>query len=112
VAAGGRDGVPGRDHPGALEPAEVDGLLEGDVEQQAPGLHEQAQVAHGGEPGLQRAPGVGHRPQGAQGRVVLHRVERAAMVRPAQQQVDLHVHQARQQGEVAQVDHRGVAGHR
>ena len=48
-------------------------FIERDVEQQAAGLHEQAEVAHRREPGAQRAAGVGDRPQRPQGRVVLHR---------------------------------------
>jgi imidazolonepropionase-like amidohydrolase len=39
----------------------------------------------------QRPASVGHGPQGAHGRVVLDRGQRAAMVRPSEQQVDLHV---------------------
>ena len=64
------------------------------------------EIAHGGEPGLEGAPGVGHRPKCAQRRIVLHGVERAAVVGPAEQEVDLHVHQPGQQGQVAQVDRR------
>ena len=57
-------------------------------------------------------PRVGHAPEGPHGRVLLHRSERAAVVRAAQEQVDLHVHQPGQQRDVAQVDHLGVVGDR
>ena len=85
---------------------EVDGLLEGDVEEDAAGLHEQAEVAHGREAGPQRALAVGHGPQRAHGRVLLHGDQRAAVVGPAHEQVDLHVHEPGQQGDVAEVERR------
>ena len=72
VAAGGADGVAGGHDAGAVDPAHVDGLHEGDVEQEPTGLHEQPEVAHGREAGPQGAAGVGHRPQGPQRRVLLH----------------------------------------
>ncbi len=112
VAPGGGDGVPGRHHPGPFEPAEVDGLHEGHVQQQPAGLDEQTEVAHGGEPGLEGPAGIGHRPQGAEGRVVLDGVEGAPVVGSAEEQIDLHVHQPGQQGQVAQIDLDGPVGHR
>ena len=104
VAAGRRDGVPGRHDPRPVDPAEVDGLLQGHVEQQAAGLDEQAEVAHRGEAGPQRAAGVGHGPQRPHGRVVLDGGQRAAVVGPPEEEVDLHVHQAREQRQVTEVD--------
>ena len=77
VPAGRRDGVPGGHHAGAVDPPEVDRLLQRDVEQDPAGLHEQAEVANRREPGAQRPAGVGDRAQRAHRRVVLHRVERA-----------------------------------
>ena len=97
VTAGRGDGVAGRDDTGAFEPAEVDGLHEGDVQEEPAGLDEETEVAHGGEPGPERPPGVGHGPQGAEGRVVLDGVEGTAVVGAAEEQVDLHVHQPRDQ---------------
>ena len=73
VPAGRRDGVAGGDDARAVDPAEVDRLLQRDVEQEAAGLDEQAEVAHGREPGPQRPAGVGDRPQRAHRGVVLHR---------------------------------------
>jgi hypothetical protein len=76
------------------------------------GLDEQPEVPHRGEAGLQGAAGVGHGAQGAHGRVVLHRVERAAVVGSAEEEVDLHVHQAREEREVTEVDDQRVIGDR
>jgi hypothetical protein len=96
-------------HPRALDPAQVDRLLQRDVQQHSPGLHEQAEVANGGVAAAQGAAGVGGGPQGPYGRVLLDRDQRAAVVRTAEEEVDLHVHQARQQGDVPEVaDHRAL----
>ena len=56
---------------GPVDPAGVDRLAQRDVEQIAAGLHEQAEVADGREPGPQRTAGVAHRAQHPQRRVVL-----------------------------------------
>jgi len=104
MAAGRRDRVPGRHDPGAVDPARVDRLGQGHVQQVAPGLHEQAQVPDGGEAGPQRAAGVADRAQHPQRRVVLHGGVRCGLAAPAHQQVDLHVHQAGQQDQLAEVD--------
>ena len=53
VAAGGRDRVTRGHDAGAVDPAEVDGLHQRDVEQQAAGLDEQTEVAHRREPGAE-----------------------------------------------------------
>ena len=108
----GRDGVTGGHDARAVDPAEVDGLHQRDVEQQAAGLDEQTEVAHGREPGAQRPARVGDGAQRAQRGVVLHRVQRAGVVGPAEQQVDLHVHEPGQQREVADVEHDRVGRHR
>ena len=102
----------GRHHVGTVDPAEVDGPLQGDIEQQPARLHEQPQVAHGREPRPQRAPGVGDGAQRPHGRVVLHRVQRTLVVRPAEEEIHLHVHQPGEQREVAEVDHHGVGRNR
>ena len=51
VASGGADGVPGRDDARAVDPAHVDGLHEGDIEQEATGLHEQPEIPYRREAG-------------------------------------------------------------
>ena len=51
MPTGGRDGVTGGDHAGTVDPPEVDRLPEGDVEEQPPGLDEEAEVPHRREPG-------------------------------------------------------------
>ena len=71
-------------HARTGEPAEVDRLLQRDVEEQATGLHEQPEIAHGREAGAQRAARVGDGAQRAQRRVVLYGVQRALVIRPAQ----------------------------
>jgi hypothetical protein len=110
VAAGRRDGVAGGDDPRAVDPAQLDRLHQRHVEQDPARLHEQAEVPHGREPGPQGPPGVGHRPQGLHRGVVLNRDERAVVVGPAHQQADLHVHEAGQQRQVAQVDDDRLVG--
>ena len=72
VPAGRGDRVAGRDDPRALDPARVDRLAQRDVEQVAAGLDEQPEVAHGGEPGAQRAAGVADRTQHPRRGIVLH----------------------------------------
>ena len=104
VPARGADGVPGRHDTRTVDPAEVDGLHQRDVEQQATGLDEQPEVANRREARAQRATRVGYRAQRAQCGVVLHCVERARMVGPAEQEVHLHVHEARDEREIADVD--------
>ncbi len=95
-------------------PALLDRALQCDVEQIATGLHHQSEVAHSGETGVQSGPRVHRAAQGAIGGVVLHAVHGVGQAfRPARspdQQVELHVHQARQQGHVAQVDVRRIRG--
>ncbi len=110
MAAGRRNGVSGRDHSGAVHPSEVDGLLEGDVEQKPSGLDEETEVPHRRESRSQGAPGVGHGTEDPNGRVVLHRVEGTAMVRSTEEKVDLHVHEPGQEGDVAQVEDLGIGG--
>ena len=113
VAAGRRDGVPGRDDARAVDPAEVDRLLEGDVEQQAAGLHEQAEVADGREAGPQGAAGVGDAraassPPGRPAR----RPAGCAWSGPPMRRLTSMSIRPGQEGEVAEVDHLGVVGHR
>ena len=108
VTAGGRDRVTRGNDAGPVDPTEVDRLHQRDVEQQAAGLNEQPEVAHGREPGAQRSARVGDGAQGAQRGVVLHRVQRARVVGAAEQQVDLHVHEPGEEGEVAEVEHGRV----
>ena len=92
-------------------PALVDGALQRDVEQIAAGLDHQPEVAHGGEPGVQRGAGVHRAAQGAIRGVVLDAVHRGGQALgsagAADEQVELHVHQAGQQRDVAEVDDRG-----
>jgi hypothetical protein len=100
VSAVRGDGMPGRNNSGADVPALLDGSLQCDVEQIATGLHHEAEVAHGGEAGLERGPRIHRAAQGAIRGIVLHPVHRAGQAvwptRATDQQVELHVHQAGQ----------------
>ena len=91
-------------------PALIDRALQRDVEQVAAGLDHQPEVAHGGEAGVQRGARVDRPAQCAIGRIVLHAVHRRRQAlgptRAADEQVEFHVHQARQQRDVAEVDDR------
>ncbi len=104
VPAGGRDRVTGRDDSGPLDPARVNRLAQRDIQQVSAGLDEQAEVAHGGEPGAQRAAGVADRAQHPRRWVVLHLGQPGRLAAPAHQEVDLHVHQPGQQYLVAEID--------
>ena len=97
VAAGGADGVAGGDDPGTLDPAGGDGVGEGDVDEVAAGLDEQAEVAHRREPGGEGPLAVGDGPQPHLHRVHPHRIRQAG-TRAAEHEVDLHVHEARARG--------------
>ena len=112
MPAGRGDGVPGRDDTRTLDPAAVDGLLQGHIQQKSAGLNEQPEVPHGREPGTEGATGVGHRPQGSHRRVVLHRVERAAVIGAAQEEVHLHVHQSGHDRQFTEVDDDRIRRHR
>jgi hypothetical protein len=112
VTAGGCDGVAGGHDARPIDPAEIDRLLQGDVEQEAAGLNEQTEIPHGREPRSERATGVGDGAKGAHRGVVLYRVQRAGMVGTAEQQIDLHVHETREEREVADVEHDCVGGRR
>ena len=104
MAAGRADGVAGGHDAGAFDPARVDRLAQRHVEEVAPGLHEQAEVPDGREPGVERAPGVDRRPQRH-----LHRIGHDRIGEPGagatEHQVHLHVHQPGQQREVGELDH-------
>ncbi len=108
VPAVGRDRVAGRIDPGPGMPALVDGALQCDVEQIATRLHHQPEVAHGGESGVECGACVHRAAQRAVRGVVLHAVhgvrQSLRSARPADEQVQLHVHQAGQQRDVAEVD--------
>ena len=104
MPAGGGDGMPGRHHPRPVDPARVDGLAERDIEQVAAGLDEQAEVAHRGEPGAQRAAGIADRTQHPRRRVILDLGQAGFLPASAHQEVDLHVHQPGQQDLVAEID--------
>ncbi len=82
VPAGRRDGVTGRHNPRPVDPARVDGLAERDVEQVTAGLDEQSEIAHGGEPRTQRAPGVADGPQHPGRGIVLHLGQAGVSPRP------------------------------
>ncbi len=105
MPAGRRNGVPGRHYPRPLDPARVDGPAQRDVEQITPGFDEQAEVAHRGETGAERAAGIADRTQHSRRRIILNLGQPGLLAAPAHQEVDLHVHQPGQQDLVAQVDH-------
>ena len=104
VPAGRADGVAGRDDPRPLHPAGVDRVGEGDVDEVAAGLDEQPQVADRREAGVEGPLAVGHGPEAH-----LHGIQPDGVVQgrtlPAEDEVDLHVHEARHEGELGQVDH-------
>ena len=91
-------------------PTLIDGALQRDVEQITAGLDHQPEIAHRGETGLQRGAGIHRSAQRAVGRVVLHAVHRRRQtLRPAgsaDEQVEFHVHQTRQQRHITKVDDR------
>ncbi len=97
VSAGRADGVAGGDDPRSLDPAGVDGLGECDVDEVAAGLDEQAEVPHRREAGGEGPLTVGDRAETHLHRVHPHRVEQARAP-AAEDEVDLHVHEARARG--------------
>ena len=107
MPAGRCDGMTGRDDARARRSSPRSMAFFSATSSSRPaGLDEQAEVAHRREAGAQGATGVGHGPQGAHGGVVLDRGQRAAVVGAAEEQVDLHVHEAGEQRDVAEVDAR------
>jgi hypothetical protein len=108
VPAGRCDGVRGGDDAWPDHPAGVDRPLQRDVEEVATGLHHETEVPHGGEAGEQGRARVDRGAQRAEDRVVLDAVHGPAHggrgVRAAEDEVDLHVHQAREQRHVAELD--------
>ena len=111
VAAGRRDRVAGGHEARAVDPAVVDRARERDVEQVAAGLHEQAEVARGREAREQRRAAVQRAAQRAERGVVLHVAALVPAARPAQEHVELHVHEPGQQRDVAEVDLGRAARH-
>ena len=103
VAAGRDDRVAGGHDPAALDPAGVDRLRQRDVEQVPARLDEQAEVAHGRESGEQRAAGVGCAAQRHLHRIGPHRIVEAG-AGTAEHEVDLHVHQTRDERQLRQLD--------
>ena len=87
-------------HPGAVEEAALD--------RGADGGRGQPRVAHGGHPGAQRHRAVGHRMEQAQ-RPLGH--QHPGEVDPClHAEVDVHVHETRQQGEIVALDDARVGG--
>ena len=97
VPAGRADGVAGGDDPRPLDPAGRDGVGEGDVDEVAAGLDEQPEVPHRREAGGEGPLAVGHRPEAHLHRVHPHGIEQARAP-AAEDEVDLHVHEARGRG--------------
>ena len=105
VAAGRPDGGARGVDPRTLDPTGGDRLA------QCPGgIVAVAEVAHGGETGQQGLPGVKGRAQGVVARVEVKSLG-ITFRRLLAVEVDVHVHQARQDRRVLQVDD-GVAGRR
>lgn len=92
-------------------PTLVDRALQRHVEQVSAGFHHQPEVAHGGETGFERRARVDRATQRPVGRVVLYSVQGGGQAfrtsGPADEQVELHVHQPGQQGRIAEVYHVG-----
>jgi hypothetical protein len=83
-----------------------------DVEQVAARLHEEAEVANRREAREQGRPAVHDGAQGAERRIVLDIAPRVPPMGPAEQHVDLHVHEAGQQRDVPEVDGPRARGRR
>src|SRR6202022_2469554 len=99
VPAGDRDARPARHDARSRE------LTFGDRVAQVSGKERRrAQVAHGGEAGLQRGPRVAHRADGGAQRAVAELQNRRVLV-GAGAEVDVAVDESRQQGGVAEIDH-------
>ncbi len=109
VAAGGRDRMPGGHEAWTVDPTIVDRARERDVEEVAAGLDEEAEVARGREAREQRGPAGERPPQCAERGIVLHVAARVPTTGPAQEHVQLHVHETRQQRDVAEIDLGRVA---
>ena len=111
VPASGRDGVPRGHHPQAVDPPEkVDGLA-GATSSRIPAVctnRPRFRTVVNPDHRVRRALATARRVFTA-GSSCTGR-KQAAVVGPAHQQVDLHVHQARQQGQVAQVGRPGPSG--
>ena len=103
VAAGGAEGVGGRQDARPRHLALVDGLAKTDV---VPRIG--AEVADGGEPGLERLRRCWYRQHRPVAVVVLQPV--VAAVRWVAVDVHVHVDQARQHGHVAEVEAGGIGG--
>ena len=108
MAAVGSDGVAGRNDAGTVEPTLVDHSLQVDVEEVPTRLHHEAEVADRRETGKERLARVQESSQCAVGRVVLHSVHRqwqsGRCLRSTDDEVELHVHESGQQGDVAEID--------
>ena len=93
---------------GPSHEAGVDGPHQVDVEQVAAGLDHQAQVAHGGEARQERLLGVVDAAErsvdGIVGDPVQRQRQAGRRLGAADEQVQLHVHQAGEQRDVSQVD--------
>ena len=100
MPAVGCDSVPRRIDARSDVPALIDRALQRNVEQIAAGLHHEPEVAHGGKAGVQGGPRVNRSAQCAICRIVLDPVHRRRQALgptgATDEQVEFHVHQARQ----------------
>ena len=108
VPAGRRDGVGCGHDARTVDEAGIDRSLQRDIKEVATGLHHQAEVAHRREPGEQRRATVHDSPECAVDGVVLDAVHRVGQplgpTGSADEHVELHVHEARHERDVAEVD--------
>ena len=112
VAARRRDRVPGGHDARAVDPADVDRLLERDVEQQPPVFTNRPRLRTVVNPArsVRRALATARSVRSAGSSCT--GLSGLSWFGPAEQEVDLHVHQPGQQREVAEVDLDRVVGHR
>ena len=107
VPAGRADAVHRGEHARALGDAGVDGVAQADVDEVV-----RADVAHRGEAGFERAPGVHGRVHGLLGGKAHQAVVEAAVVVLVEliREVRVRVDEARQQGRIAEIDDARAGG--
>jgi hypothetical protein len=104
MAPGRTDGVTGRNDAWPLDPARSNGIRERDIDEVPARLYEQSEIAHRGEAGAEGPLAVGHGSQRHLHGVHAHGVRQSGIGSP-EDEIDLHVHEPRDQRQVGQIDH-------